>query len=95
MTDQEILEMIKISLNSPKNQDNLLWAMKEQAEQQLRTRGIVLDKEDPEVCGVIRMRTEWLWRKRASSDQSMPRMLDAAEKDLLFHQKMGGITGDT
>ena len=78
MTDQEIMEMIKVSLNSPKNQDNLLWAMK-----------------DPEVCGVIRMRTEWLWRKRASSDQSMPRMLDAAEKDLLFHQKMGGVTGDT
>ena len=87
MTDQEIMEMIKVSLNSPKNQDNLLWAMKEQAEQQLT--------QLTEVCGVIRMRTEWLWRKRASSDQSMPRMLDAAEKDLLFHQKMGGVTGDT
>ena len=91
MTDQEIFEMIKVSCNCPRNQDNLLWAMKEQAEEQLRTRGIFLDKGNAEVCGVIRMRTEWLWRKRNSSDPSKPRMLDAAEKDLLFHQKMGGI----
>lgn len=90
MTDLEILEMIKADLNHPRNQDALLTQMQAEAEWQIGMKGIVVDKSDPAVCGVIRMWTAWLFRKRASSDPSMPRMLEMQMKDLLFHQKMSG-----
>lgn len=90
MTDAEILEMIKADLNHPRNADDLLAQMQAEAEYQISMKGIVVDKSDPAVCGVIRMWAAWLFRKRASSDPSMPRMLEMQMKDLLFHQKMSG-----
>lgn len=90
MTDLEILEMIKADLNHPRNQDALLTQMQAEAERQISMKGIVVDKSDPAVCGVIRMWTAWLYRKRASSDPSMPQMLMMQMKDVLFHQKMSG-----
>ena len=90
MTDLEILEMVKADLNHPRNQDELLAQMQAEAVRQISMKGIVVDKEDPAVCGVIRMWTAWLYRKRASSDPSMPMMLKMQMKDLLFHQKMSG-----
>jgi hypothetical protein len=64
--------------------------MQAEAERQISMKGIVVDKSDPAVCGVIRMWTAWLYRKRASSDPSMPQMLKMQMKDVLFHQKMSG-----
>ena len=97
MTAEEtILEMLKVDL-SKMNPDpatiEYLNQLISVAEAEIQAEGIKLNLEDISHMQTVEMYAAYLYRKRASSNSAMPRMLRYRMNNLLFGQKCGGRDG--
>jgi hypothetical protein len=85
--DELILSMLKQDLEilHSKNEDYLLQLIKV-AKERIAREGILLG-DSYEDQGLVTMYAAWMYRKRASDDNKMPRMLRSSLNSKLFSQK--------
>ena len=92
MTDSDILAMAKANLEIlPANTlwDTYIGNLIKASRQMIAREGIVL-ADTFEDANLIVMYTAYLYRKRATDNAPMPRMLRYALNNRLFSQKAGG-----
>ena len=91
MTHSDILTMTKSNLQIAGGSfDEYLTMLIEAAQSAIRTEGIELNLEEIEDCNLVIMYASYLYRKRVSEDQAMPRMLRYGLNNRLFAQKSRG-----
>lgn len=91
MTDNDILEILKVDLQLSTNAiDNYLSTLIEAAKSYIATEGIRLNENNTGDVNLVVMYAAYLYRKRRESNAQMPRMLRWALNNRLFSEKGGG-----
>lgn len=92
MTADEKLEVLKCDLQlMTTSNDVFLRKLIRQAEDAIRTEGILLIENDISCDMAVVSYAAYLFRKRASADTAMPRFLRYSLNNLLFKQKGGAV----
>lgn len=90
-TDDDVLKFMKMDLQKLNPSDLELEFMTQliaSAKKSIETEGITLDMTNDTHIRLITMYASYLYRKRAESENAMPRMLRYALNEELFKQKM-------
>lgn len=88
MSDQELLEMIKVDLGISKTAyDTRLGQMIEAAKESIEEEGATLDLTSYNDAQIVVMYVEWMWRRRDTMEQ-MPRMLRYKLNNRILSEKM-------
>lgn len=91
MTDAELLTMVKADLQLLTSAfDTYLAQLIDVAKAEIEREGITLSLSEVSDCHTVVMYTSWLYRKRASDDTSMPKMLRQRLNNRLFQEKVSG-----
>lgn len=89
MTDNEILNLVKVDLQLSVNAyDALIAAYIQSAKEAIKTEGITLDSDSVADCELVEQYAAWLLRKR-KEDVPMSRMLRWQLNNRLLSEKMG------
>lgn len=90
-TNSEIIKTMLLAdlgmLNAPSAISDYLDNLIEVSKNEIAREGIILDLNKIEDCQTVEMYSAYLYRKRASEDTGMPRMLRWRLNNMLFSQK--------